>query len=76
MGSEFARVCLHVVCTRSPSCNDYDRLAERILRESVVPFLGAGFRYGARDGKGSRHGLGVMPAALIDWLECYLAVVP
>ncbi len=56
--------------------NNYDRLAERILRESVVPFLGAGFSYGAGDGNGFETWPKTMPEALTAYLEKELAAPP
>lgn len=54
-------------------CNNYDRLANRVLRKSVVPFLGAGFSYGATDGKGFETAPKAMPKALTAFLEQELA---
>jgi len=51
--------------TRGP----YDRLAGRVVKRSVVPFLGAGFSYGAGDGTGFTSAPDAMPTALIDLLE-------
>lgn len=50
-------------------CNDYERLADRILRESVVPFLGAGFSYSTGDGSGFEIWPKTMPEALTAFLE-------
>lgn len=56
--------------------NTYDRLAARILCESVVPFLGAGFSYGTEDRKGFRNLPKTMPEALTRRLEKVLDAAP